>query len=270
MGCLAALLLPISFTTVSTNPLAIVDDGEDGDANDGEGLSDGNNCKGEGKKLKGSPMEKLARPCDIEHMRMAMLRHEVTFKEQVYELHRLYWIQKMLMKNMETGRGIELSQGGWNFKNAISLTQNGQHKGAQQKPKMKFDLEGLDLEDIAESGNNRLIDITNETEIELTLGPSTYNRKKVETSLTSDSRHSLTSFSTGCNFINNARCRTHQSSHSTKEELNGGIIGLVQVPHSTSGYQSGNRNSYDIIEQSIQGRSKQSPWLLQVLSLNMA
>ncbi|CAL0311576.1 unnamed protein product [Lupinus luteus] len=214
-------------------------------------------------------MEKLSRPWHKEHMRIAMLEQEETFKEQVYELHRLYQIQKILMKNIEATRAIGVSQRGRDFKNAIGLTQNGHHKGTQEKPTMKFNLEGLDLEDIAESDSDRVLDIMNETEIELTLGPSGYNCKKIQTPLTTDSGHSWSSSSAGSNLINKTRCRNHHSTYTTREELSGGIIGLAQVPESTSGYKSGMRNSYDIEEQSRNGRSKQSPWLLQVLSLKM-
>ncbi|TKY70644.1 hypothetical protein E2542_SST06935 [Spatholobus suberectus] len=213
-------------------------------------------------------MEKLIRPCDKEYVRMTMLKHEDTFKEQVYELHRLYQIQKILMKNMEARKGVEGNQQGWNLKNVISLTQNGYRKGAQKNPKLNFDLERPAMEDIAESDSDRVLEIINETEIELTLGPSSYNRKKVETPLTSDSAHSLSSSSTGSSLINKTRLKTLHSSHSTREELSGAIIGLVQVPHSNAGCQSGIRNGYDIEEQSRQERSKQPPWFFQVLSLN--
>ncbi|NP_001132519.2 uncharacterized protein LOC100276115 [Zea mays] len=37
------------------------------------------------------------RQCDIEVMKMAMLKHEETFRQQVHELHRLYRIQRELM-----------------------------------------------------------------------------------------------------------------------------------------------------------------------------
>ncbi|RDY04968.1 hypothetical protein CR513_11244, partial [Mucuna pruriens] len=215
-------------------------------------------------KLNRSPMEKLLRPCEKEYMRMTMLKHEDTFREQVYELHRLYQIQKILMKNMEASKGIEVNQRGWNLKNVNSLTQNGYHKGAQKNPKLNFDLErpATDDMDVAESDSDGVLEIINETEIELTLGPSSYNGKKVETPLTSDSAHSLSSSSTGSNLVNKTRLKTPHSSHSTIEELSGDIIGLVQVPHST-GCQNGIRNSYDIEEQSRQERSKQPPWFFQ-------
>nr|ACU13707.1 unknown [Glycine max] len=207
-------------------------------------------------------MEKLVRSsCNKEYMRMAMLKHEETFKEQVYELHRLYRIQKILMQNMEARRGIEASEEEWHFKNGIGLT----HKGAQEKPQIKFDLESPAEEHIAESEDG-VLEVIDETEIELTLGPSSYNRrKKVETPLTSDSGHSLSSSSSGSSHVNKTRCL---GSH-TREESSGSIIRLVQVPGSTPGYQSGIRNSFDIEEQLRQERLKQSPWLFQVLNLNM-
>uniref|UniRef100_A0A0E0KG74 Uncharacterized protein n=1 Tax=Oryza punctata TaxID=4537 RepID=A0A0E0KG74_ORYPU len=45
-------------------------------------------------------MEKLVRQCDMEVMKMAMLKHEETFKQQVHELHRLYRVQKQLMSDL--------------------------------------------------------------------------------------------------------------------------------------------------------------------------
>ncbi|KAK7367606.1 hypothetical protein VNO80_09621 [Phaseolus coccineus] len=164
-------------------------------------------------------MEKLIRPRDKEYMRMTMLKHQDTFNEQVYELHRLYGIQKILMKNTEANRGIEVNQRGWNLKNVISLTQNGYHKGALKNPKLKFDLEMPATEDTEESDSNGVLEIINETGIELTLGPSCYNRKKVETSLASDSAHRLSSSSTGSSLINKTTLKTHHSSHLTIEEL---------------------------------------------------
>ncbi|KAF7809910.1 uncharacterized protein G2W53_036653 [Senna tora] len=183
-------------------------------------------------------MEKLVKPSDKEFMKMAMLKHEEIFREQVYELHRLYRIQKMLMKNMENR----------NLKNAISLAQtthhhHHHHKDAQKRPEIKFDLERPAEDHIAESDGDGVVEIIEETEIELTLGPSNYNRrKKVDTPLTSDSGNSLSSSSTGSSHI-------HKTPRA--EDL-GGI-----------------RNSFDIEERSRQERLKQPPWLFQVLSMNM-
>ena len=171
---------------------------------------------------------------------------------------------------MKARRVNEVTEGEWYFKNAISLTSNGHHhKGAQEKPQMKFDLEQPAEEHIVES-DDRVLEFIDETEIELTLGPSSYNRrKKVDTPLTSDSGHSLSSSSTGSSDMNKTGFRTHHSNHATREESSGSIIRLVQVPASTSGCQSGIRESFDVEEQLRQESLKQPPWLFQVLNLNM-
>ncbi|XP_040385602.1 uncharacterized protein LOC102718610 [Oryza brachyantha] len=53
-------------------------------------------------------MDKLVRQCDMEVMKMAMLKHEETFRQQVHELHRLYRIQRQLMSDLTMA---ELSSG---------------------------------------------------------------------------------------------------------------------------------------------------------------
>ncbi|CAN6338724.1 unnamed protein product [Urochloa humidicola] len=42
----------------------------------------------------------VVRQCDMEVMKMAMLKHEETFRQQVNELHRLYRIQRQLMSDL--------------------------------------------------------------------------------------------------------------------------------------------------------------------------
>ncbi|KAG0521420.1 hypothetical protein BDA96_08G158500 [Sorghum bicolor] len=44
--------------------------------------------------------QQLVRQCDMEVMKMAMLKHEETFRQQVHELHRLYRIQRELMSDL--------------------------------------------------------------------------------------------------------------------------------------------------------------------------
>ncbi|AQK62681.1 hypothetical protein ZEAMMB73_Zm00001d013216 [Zea mays] len=46
------------------------------------------------------PMEQASRHCDKDTLKMAMLKHEETFRQQVHELHRLYRIQKLLMRDL--------------------------------------------------------------------------------------------------------------------------------------------------------------------------
>ncbi|KAF8776721.1 hypothetical protein HU200_003453 [Digitaria exilis] len=42
----------------------------------------------------------VVRQCDMEVMKMAMLKQEQTFRQQVHELHRLYQIQRQLMSDL--------------------------------------------------------------------------------------------------------------------------------------------------------------------------
>jgi len=208
-------------------------------------------------------MEKRLKPYDREYMRVAMLKHEETFKEQVYELHRLYRIQKMLMKNIESSRPNGRSQELRNLKNKRS-------DHAQHKPQRKLDLERPAEEYIGESDGDGVLEIIAESEIELTLGPSSYNRrKKPETPLTSDSGPSFSSSSTGSSHINRTNSWTHQRIDTTREELNGYKVGLVKVPDMTSGCHSRSTNNIDVEEQLRQERLNQPPWFFQVLSLNM-
>ncbi|GMY11878.1 hypothetical protein FCV25MIE_07117 [Fagus crenata] len=218
-------------------------------------------------------MEKLTKPYDRECMRMAMLKHEETFKQQVYELHRLYQIQKMLMKNMERSRPNGWSQELWNLKNELSFNQTNHDHGAQHKPQIKkLDLERPAEEYIADSNGDGVLEIIDESEIEieLTLGPSSYNRmKKPETPLTSDSGPSFSSSSTGSSHINRTSSWTHKRKDTTRQELNGHEPRLVQVPDMTIGYQSRSSNNIDVEEQFRQDRLNQPSWFFQVLSLNM-
>ncbi|KAL6894014.1 hypothetical protein ACP4OV_008112 [Aristida adscensionis] len=47
------------------------------------------------------PMEQAFRHSDKDTLKMAMLKHEETFRQQVHELHRLYRIQKLLMRDLK-------------------------------------------------------------------------------------------------------------------------------------------------------------------------
>lgn len=107
---------------------------------------------------------------------------------QVSELHRLYRIQKLLMKSIESSRPNGRRQELWNLKTENSFNPSNHHRDAQLKAPRKLDLERPAEEYIAESEGDGVVEIIDESEIELTLGPSSYNpRKKLETPLTSDS-----------------------------------------------------------------------------------
>ncbi|KDP32053.1 hypothetical protein JCGZ_12514 [Jatropha curcas] len=215
-------------------------------------------------------MEKFLKPYDKEYMRMAMLKHEETFKEQVHELHRLYRIQKILMKNIANNRPntLQNTQELWNAKNNINFA----HKSI-----IKLDLERPAEDYALESSGDRVLEFIDESEIELTLGPSSYNnrrRKKPDTPLTSDSGPSFSSSSTGSSNINSTSSLSHhQRINKKREKPDGRELGLVhQVPDDMTlgGYQSESKTSnIDVDEQLRQERLKQPPWLFQVLSLNM-
>lgn len=192
-------------------------------------------------------------------MRMAMIKHEETFREQVSELHRLYEIQKILMKNLE--------QNPWSLKSTNALSQSS---------KLKLDLERPADEYIAAlNRSDRAVEILDESEIELTLGPSCYStrrKKPSETPSKSDSP-SFSSSSTGSSHIN----RTSKI-RETREESAGKCVGgrklsnLRQVPEVNLGCQIGsnsNNSTVNLEDQLRQERLKQPPWFFQVLSLNM-
>ncbi|XP_062212487.1 uncharacterized protein LOC133913372 [Phragmites australis] len=46
-------------------------------------------------------MEQVFMHCDKGTLKVAMLKHEETFRQQVHELHRLYSIQKLLMRDLK-------------------------------------------------------------------------------------------------------------------------------------------------------------------------
>ncbi|KAA8531593.1 hypothetical protein F0562_006302 [Nyssa sinensis] len=207
-------------------------------------------------------MEKLLKPYDKEYMKMAMLKHEETFKQQVYELHRLYKVQKILMKSMGSSgqNGQNQDRWEWDSKNVVRWNQiDHDLDGKQKMPHERtLDLE-LPAEDqyIGEPDGDGMLEIEEESEIELTLGLTSYCRREIKAEtppLTSDSGLSFSSSSSGSNHLKRTSWRTQQRTDYTKEELNG---------------HSGRRNSFDVEEQLRQDGLKQPPWLFQALSLNM-
>ncbi|XP_050208472.1 uncharacterized protein LOC126657751 [Mercurialis annua] len=200
-------------------------------------------------------MEKLIlKPYDKESMRMAMLKHEEMFKEQVHELHRLYRIQKILMRSIAGRRpnNTQNNQELWNSKHSINFAQKCIMTRGVETP--------ADQDYAAESSGNEhraVLEIIDESEIKLTLGPSSYNstrrnkKNPHETPLTSDSGpSSFSSSSTGSsNIINKTTISSliHRKMNAKTEE--------------SFGVDGG--------EELREERLNQPPWLFQVLSLNM-
>ncbi|KGN48594.1 uncharacterized protein LOC101207586 [Cucumis sativus] len=189
-------------------------------------------------------MEKLPKAYEKEYMRMAMLKHEETFKQQVQELHRLYRTQKTLMKNVEKSRETE----SWDKRNEICFRQIYEQDAKnyyRSTRTTKLDME-QPAEDEPETNNNGARQIINETELELTLGPSSYN--------TSDSgTTTYSSSSTGS---------SHDRRCTDTKQVKGQEMAALGVTENSSGCQNGNNR----------GEKKMldyPPWLFQVVSLNM-
>lgn len=183
---------------------------------------------------------------------MAMLRQEEMFREQVFELHRLFQIQKMLMKNTS----CQHKRNGEKVDQYINFSHD------MHQPPMQV----LDLEQPAEEKIDAL-EMEDESEIELTLGPSNYypRRKAAETPRTSDSGLSFSSSSTGSSHIKRTNSKIQRMTDTRKEELTAQKWGLVEVSNLNPGFLSGRRNSSDMEQERLQ----QPPRMFPVLSLNM-
>ncbi|XP_078430369.1 glycosyltransferase-like protein [Wolffia australiana] len=110
-----------------------------------------------------------------ERLRLAVLNQERTFREQVNELHRLYRLQKILMREMKQEADYHRTR------ETVNWTD---------RPRV------IDLERPAEEyeEDDGMPESEEETEIELTLATGTRSRKK-NTSSTSESRASFSSLS---------------------------------------------------------------------------
>ncbi|KAM6591263.1 hypothetical protein CsatA_013868 [Cannabis sativa] len=225
-------------------------------------------------------MEKpLFKPYDKEFMKMAMIKHEETFKEQVYELHRLYQIQKILMKNIGRSRMKEThfnnqleSQNRRQFM-ILDLEQPSVTEDQFNKINIAEDSDDGDINnnntDSNNNNNNNVVnlEIIDESEIELTLGlglgPTSYSRSRSRK--TSDSGPSFSSSSTGSSQMNSRNHYNNRSRETTRVELNDSGGGRGQVPDATpSGY-------HGVVGGELRRErlKHQPPWLFQVLSLNM-
>jgi len=183
---------------------------------------------------------------DKDYMKMAMLKQEETFRQQVHELHRLYRVQKLLMNDMKAEikrqRKSSSTRAGndrWNAENETDMHQQNQRRARQV----------LNLELPAEEY------IEEESDLELTLATGGSRRRKNDNSFTSDSGASLSSSSTESGGV----------------KLNGSEWGLFRVPDVNMGsYRSERKSKFNAEEQMIgEERVKQPPWLFQCLSLNM-
>nr|GMD58602.1 uncharacterized protein LOC109189099 [Ipomoea batatas] len=188
-------------------------------------------------------MEKILNQYEKEYMKMAMLKHEETFREQVYELHRLYRIQKILMKNIAVQKRQETQER--ELKNATTSNHDSNHKRTRQI--LDLEIPAEECHNVADQGG-----IEDESELELTLGPSCYNRRRKAALEPSDS--SAPSFSSSTD---------SHGKESSREDLKWG----VELKQS---FLEGQNKSSNVEElQFRQDRLNNPPWLFQALSLNM-
>ncbi|KAL9229820.1 hypothetical protein vseg_005248 [Gypsophila vaccaria] len=219
-------------------------------------------------------MEKIKSTIDNkDYMRMAMLKHEETFKEQVYELHRLYRMQKMLMQSVRTNQQkqgrflVDSNNKGftidYNHQEAVQrgnnniLTNGKSHHGITGLNGPEND-QVLRPSPITRPNSNNVSNNTlvlDESEIELTLslGPSAHNPRRRRT----DSGHeSLSSSSTG-------------SSQTRKKspKSNGSSLLAIGDQQFTWGSSTNFPQGADLEPGFSNGPPNNSPWLFQGLSL---
>ncbi|XP_077233772.1 uncharacterized protein LOC143876052 [Tasmannia lanceolata] len=223
-------------------------------------------------------MERLLKQYEREFMKMAMLKHEETFKEQVYELHRLYQIQKLLMNDMK-GFGLkrppisvrphDYDSERWNSENEMSLQRVKYHNEDQKHPKRTIDLERPAEDYFARDDGDVMLQIEQDTDIELRLGWGCNQRKKEDMSYISDSGPRFASSSSSIDYSTIHQTDVRNSHRrNTREKLTGNDWGLIQIPDMNMSFQH-EKNSFGIEEQLRQERLNQPPWMFHVLSLNM-
>ncbi|KAL3813665.1 hypothetical protein ACJIZ3_014933 [Penstemon smallii] len=121
---------------------------------------------------------------DKKIMKMAMLKHEETFREQVYELHRLYQIQKTLMKDIPKATSNNYDCDQPEARRCLDL----------DRPAEEFNIRD------SESGNDH------HTDLELTLGLSSYYHRKIKADEPgSDSGPGFSSSSNGSSNVKRTR-----------------------------------------------------------------
>ncbi|KAJ8501180.1 hypothetical protein OPV22_011732 [Ensete ventricosum] len=145
-------------------------------------------------------MERFLRKYDKECMKMMLLKHEETFRQQVQELHRLYRVQKLLMRDTKIKQSFadctQYHVGGGKDA-ADSCVPSSSHRERRRRRRRVLNLELPADEYIERAEEDAMLEGEQEGDIELTLatGSSSW-RKREETSLTSDSVASVSSSST--------------------------------------------------------------------------
>ncbi|XP_008780913.1 uncharacterized protein LOC103700813 [Phoenix dactylifera] len=179
-------------------------------------------------------MEKFLRNYDHkERMKMAILKHEETFRQQVHELHRLYRVQKLLMSDMKNTK---------------------LKKQKHRRPHRPLNLELPAEEYIVNAEEEVMLDIEQESDVELTLAIGGSRKKRDGTPFTSESGTSFSSSST----------------ESSGMKSRGLEWRLQQAQDINLGFPNERDGPFNVEEGMKQDGLKQPPWLVRCLSLKMA
>ncbi|XP_074585911.1 uncharacterized protein LOC141841628 [Curcuma longa] len=201
-------------------------------------------------------MERFLRKYDKECMKVMMLKHEETFKQQVHELHRLYRVQKLLMRDMKNN---ELkSQSFTNFTDQKNVSNScllgNSHKELRQPRRQRvLNLELPADQYIERAEEDVMLELEDGGGIELALTIGNGWRKREEVSFTSDEAASFSSSSTDTGGL----------------KLSGHGWELQGMEEGNFSYDSNRKNGYEmegVREESL----KQPSWHIQCLSLKMA
>ncbi|KAG2551090.1 uncharacterized protein LOC120648758 isoform X2 [Panicum virgatum] len=131
------------------------------------------------------------RQYEKEHMKMAMLKQEQTFKQQVQELHRLYRVQKLLMTDAATAAAMPPAATRCDLEDERRAAEN--HAGSSKSWDGAYSEQG--------KATTPQLALVQESELELTLslgcfGTAGKKAAKKEVSSSVDSRTSISSSST--------------------------------------------------------------------------
>lgn len=170
--------------------------------------------------------------CDKQTMKTAILKQEATFRQQVHELHRLYRVQKQLMRNAKNTHVVNENEN----ENGNGTCQPCYSRRDERGPRRAIDLERPAEEYIRNSDEAAaMTGYELESDLELTLATGC-RRKKGELAVAS------------------------YTSDSSSSSVSGGP--KLTVPRSRVS-SSDQRRSFDL-------EKPQTPWILPCLSLKMA
>ncbi|XP_010906273.1 uncharacterized protein [Elaeis guineensis] len=201
---------------------------------------------------------KFLKHYDKERMKMAILKHEETFRQQVHELHRLYRVQKLLtsdMKDIKLKRQKDLacpkanlSMG--NGEHGTGSCQPRYNNHHQRRPRRPLNLELPAEEYIENAEEDVMLEIEQESDIELTLAIRSRRSERDGTP--------GTSFNSSSTESSGVKSRGHE-------------WGLSQAPDINLSFPYERNSSFNVGEGMRQdGVKQQPPWLFQCLSLKMA